>query len=151
MKNQANKNSKNLAASISEAGIDSKASAEMIHGADRVCSICNRRASDHVDMDHPWRNFAIEAAERSAVGDTEWTVVAVCDKCGLATADCDCYVENHGQTVATFAAPRRIAGTDEYVVIARDHDGKRVEAACYYTDDLDDAKQTRAHMQKTTT
>ena len=95
MKNRA---TKNLAASISEAGIDSNASDEMINGDDRVCSICNRRASDHVDMDHPWQTRLTDCCGcRSTYCDPEsrqkenrdhglpwwWHPVLRCEKCGM--------------------------------------------------------------------
>ena len=38
--------------------------------------------------------------------------------------------------------------TDEWVVIATDRNGKRIERECYYTDDFHDATGTRADMQR---
>lgn len=59
-------------------------------------------------------------------------------------ADCP----NAPKPAVTFGRPKRVTdGEDELVVVARDVDGNRVEAECYYTDDPVDARETRAAMQ----
>lgn len=45
---------------------------------------------------------------------------------------------------------RRKSSTNEWMVVAYD-DGKRNEAATYYTDDKQDAKDALAFLQKPTT